>query len=613
MRFEPNPKRRVDDGSILLGDNECDVVTVFAAVLGRVRDECVRVAGHVPATTLTHPATWGSARRMVLEDAATAAGFPDVRIRAEPVAAATYFARQTDVDLPVGSAVVVFDFGGGTFDVSVVRRTTEEFEVLSVDGVDDLGGVDIDHRLMEHLGRQFSDAPEWNRLMQPAAPEDRRGRRTFVDDVRSVKEQLSRHARADLLIPLVNRETHLTREELEQVTGPMLERAMRVTTAVIRASRLESGQVAGVFLVGGASRMPLVATLLHRHTGIAPTVIDQPELVVAHGATLEPAQPTPPQRQTVSSPPTPSGISPEDQRPELPHPDHRLPSGPVPPPHPPLSAPAAVTAPASGTDHQQPDERQPWALKLAKIAVWAQVLALLAGSVVYLPSFWSAVLLLASIAGAITVTRRRRSRLHEAISLGSQYLVIGLTYWLVFVDSWETVAVAVLLLTEVMAISMLHAAAGWFSGVSVRRSVWWLKLTKVLMAGQFALLVFVGVFPMHWTADNYARSFAADAAEVVPFYIAVVIGAGFAFWGLMRQPPMAWGWWTAVLMRCYLVGAALLVFVMTGGHLAVVPLVAAVGPSVAIISLVIAARRFYLRPVEGGLDVEPKPGVPAMV
>ncbi|CAM3247953.1 Hsp70 family protein [Stackebrandtia soli] len=283
-RFEPNPKRRVDDGALLLGDAEPSIIDVFAAVLRRVRQETVRVYGAVPPTTLTHPATWGPTRRLALEDAAMAAGYPGPRLLPEPVAAAMYFGwHNTIVD---GSSVVVFDFGGGTLDVSAVERSVSGFRVVTVDGAEDLGGVDIDHRLIEHLGTRYGDKPEWARLMSPQSPDDRRMHRLFIDDVRSAKEQLSRHNRTELVVPLIGEETHLTREELEALTGPLLARAIRVTRAVIRSSTLTPDRIAGLFLVGGASRMPLVATMLHRETGIAPTIIDQPELVVAHGATF---------------------------------------------------------------------------------------------------------------------------------------------------------------------------------------------------------------------------------------------------------------------------------------------------------------------------------------
>lgn len=283
-RFEPHPKRRIDDGSVLLGDAEISVQAMFTAILERVRDECVRVTGSLPPVTLTHPATWGPVRRQVLVDAADAAGTAVSRLVPEPVAAAGYFAERQATDMAVGSAIVVYDLGGGTFDISVVQRIASGFDVLAADGAADVGGVDVDHALMTHLGLPHRESTQWSRLLAPQTPDERRQRRHFLDDVRSAKERLSRDNQVSLLIPLVEKEAHLTRDELEVLARPLIDKTVRLTQALIRASGADSCDIAGLFLVGGASRMPLVGTLLHRATGIAPTVIEQPETVVAYGA-----------------------------------------------------------------------------------------------------------------------------------------------------------------------------------------------------------------------------------------------------------------------------------------------------------------------------------------
>ncbi|GIG64189.1 Hsp70 family protein [Phytomonospora endophytica] len=294
--FEPHPKRRIDDGTVLLGEHEFPVEDLFAAVLAEVRSRCVEVARSVPeAVTLTHPAAWGPRRRRILRSAAVKAGFATARLVPEPVAAAAYYARELGHDVPVGATVVVHDFGGGTFDASVVRRTADGFEVLAVDGLDDLGGVDIDEVLVQHLRSQYGDPGSWVRLLAPDSTADRRHARLFREDVRLAKEMLSRRSIADLHIPLPDRDVHVTREELERITAPLLSRAVEVTSAVIEESGVPPERIAGVFLVGGGSRMPLIATLLHRELGRAPVLADHIELVVAHGAILDegPAAPQP--------------------------------------------------------------------------------------------------------------------------------------------------------------------------------------------------------------------------------------------------------------------------------------------------------------------------------
>jgi cell division ATPase FtsA len=286
-RFEPNPKRRIDDGKVLLGEHEVPVGDLIAAVLARVAEEWHRAVGPVrPDVTLTCPATWGATRRTLLAEAAAGAGLEGARLVAEPVAAATYFAEVLGRDVPIGSVVMVHDFGAGTFDASVVARTAEGFEVLAVDGRDDIGGLDVDAAIVEHLGTLFTAEPDWERLSAPTTVEERRAQRQLWDDVRIAKERLSRTQSADLVVPLLNREVHLTRDELETLARPVLDQTVQVTRSLLRWADLPEGRLAGVFLVGGASRIPLVATLLHRALGEAPVVIEQPELVVAEGSIL---------------------------------------------------------------------------------------------------------------------------------------------------------------------------------------------------------------------------------------------------------------------------------------------------------------------------------------
>ena len=285
-RFEPNPKRRVDDGLVLLGEREVPVAELITAVLARVAEEWRRTVGPAPTdVTLTCPATWGATRRGLLAGAAERAGLVGARLVAEPVAAATYFADVLGRDVPIGSVLMVHDFGAGTFDASVVARTAEGFDVLAVDGRDDVGGLDVDAAIVDYLTGQHPDT-DWNRLAEPSTVDERRARHQLWDDVRVAKERLSRSQSADLVVPLLGLEIHLTRDELEKVARPVLDQTVAVTRDLLRWADLPEGRLAGVFLVGGASRIPLLATLLHRELGEAPVVIEQPELVVAEGSIL---------------------------------------------------------------------------------------------------------------------------------------------------------------------------------------------------------------------------------------------------------------------------------------------------------------------------------------
>jgi molecular chaperone HscA len=294
-RLEPNPKRRVSEPSVLLGAVEVSTVDLLAAVLGAVARAAVEAVGFLPPAALTYPAAWGARRREVLAAAAVRAGWPPARFIPEPVAAAGYFAGVLRRPVPVGGSLAVFDFGGGTLDIAVVRNTGSGFQVIGDGGLPDLGGLDVDSALVTHLGSllERTQPTAWAPLASthPTVPELRL-RRAFWEDVRGAKEMLSRTAVAPVAVPNVADAVHLTREELDRIAGPLLQRAVQETAAVIGRCGLRPDQLAGLFLVGGSSRMPIVARLLHSTLGVAPTVLEQPELPVAEGAILELVPPT---------------------------------------------------------------------------------------------------------------------------------------------------------------------------------------------------------------------------------------------------------------------------------------------------------------------------------
>lgn len=297
-RFEPNPKRRIDEESVFLGDRPVPVVDLLAAPLREIARSVAVTAGHLPPAVLTCPVAWGPVRRQRLQRAAAAAGWPAARVLPEPVAAARYFTGALRRPVPPGRTLAIFDVGGGTLDVALVRNDGAAFTVVGTGGAEDLGGLDIDAAVVAHLGHLLAARhPEvWAQLTRPADELARRNRKMFWDDVRAAKETLSRAATAPIPVPGVSASLHLTRDELEQVATPLLNRATGELTAVLHRANLTPDRLAGIFLVGGTSRVPLVARLLHAHTGIAPTVLEQPELPVAEGAVAGAvaAHPSPP-------------------------------------------------------------------------------------------------------------------------------------------------------------------------------------------------------------------------------------------------------------------------------------------------------------------------------
>ncbi|MEV6522177.1 Hsp70 family protein [Longispora sp. NPDC051575] len=293
--FEPHPKCRIDDGVVLLGATEYRTSDLVAAVLARVRAEADRIAEQpVRHAVLTYPAGWAEPRQRVLLAAARQV-FRYPRLVPEPVAAACHFAA-AGTGVPLGAPAMVYDLGAGTFDAAIVRRTLDGFDVLASGGLPDVGGLDVDAALIAHLGERYGRThPElWRRLLRPATDADRRASRVLWDDTRTAKEMLSRASSALVHVPLVDEEFVLDREAFERVAGPLLARTVDTTRQTLADSGVATADLHGVFLVGGSSRIPLAATLLHRALGLAPSAIDQPELAVAEGAVrTEPHHPEP--------------------------------------------------------------------------------------------------------------------------------------------------------------------------------------------------------------------------------------------------------------------------------------------------------------------------------
>ncbi|GIG67510.1 Hsp70 family protein [Phytomonospora endophytica] len=371
-RYEPNPKQRIDEQTVLLGDSEHRVPDLFAAVLKRVVSEVRRVAGSMPQdVVMTYPAAWGARRREILTGAAATAGLHNVRLIPEPVGAAVYFTTVLGHQVADGRPLGVFDFGGGTLDVAVVRRDGNTFTVLSTGGLPDLGGVDLDSALVDHLGQLIAqrDPALWRRLSNPESSADRRSRQLLWDDVRGAKESLSRTTSAPVNVPETDTDLHLTRDEFERLTTPLLQRAINETQRVIREARLEPAQLSGLFLVGGSSRVPLVARMLHSGLGIPPTVLEQPEVAVAEGAAkLGAAKPGPgqqsgpPSSSPMSAPPSAPRSGPPMQsqqspyRPPAQHAPNPAPSN-SPMSAPPVSSPPISAAPVSPMTPSPPPYR----------------------------------------------------------------------------------------------------------------------------------------------------------------------------------------------------------------------------------------------------------------
>lgn len=284
-RFEPHPKRRIDEGELLLGSRVLKVGDVVRSVLHRAVGEARRYAGGagVDLLVLTHPAGWGATRAAVLRQAAAGLS-KELVLVPEPVAAAVF--HSAGHGLPDGGALAVLDLGGGTVDASVVRKSGRTFEVLATRGEPNFGGADVDQILLEHVGGIVSgaDPGSWSQLVEGREMPDRRRRRVLRQDVKGAKETLSRHTYTDVPMPPPFPDAHVTRSDLERLVAGPLAGCADLVLSTLREGGVAQQQLAGVFLVGGSSRIPLVSRLIHERIGVVPTTLDQPETVVARGA-----------------------------------------------------------------------------------------------------------------------------------------------------------------------------------------------------------------------------------------------------------------------------------------------------------------------------------------
>ena len=273
-------KRRFGDAApIVLGGARTSAEALTTALLREVLERVQQVEGAPPSrVTLTHPAAWGPFRLDKLRAVAADAGIEQVDLLPEPVAAALANADR----LADGSLVVVYDLGGGTFDAAVVK-VGENRIVGTPEGVERLGGIDIDALVMAHVddatGGLVGEA-------DIADPDVRSGLARLADDCRIAKEALSADSETDVNVslPTVRSTVRLTRAELEAMVRPRLEDSLAALDRTVASAGASWDDIATVLLVGGSSRMPLVAQVVRQHTGRTVTTATNPHLAIALGA-----------------------------------------------------------------------------------------------------------------------------------------------------------------------------------------------------------------------------------------------------------------------------------------------------------------------------------------
>ncbi len=353
-------KRRIGDTTpILLGGSPYAAESLMAKLLRWTVDAVIEREGGAPAKVVVcHPANWGPYKLDLLMQAVRIAEVKVDHYLAEPEAAAISWAAAERV--PIGTTLAVYDLGGGTFDAAVLRKRASDFELLGdPEGIERLGGVDFDQALFTHVSDLIGGGVIAG--LDPTDPTVLAALAHLRQEVVDAKEALSSDSDTTIAVflPGVSTKVRVTRQELEAMARPPLADTVAALRRALRSAGVSPEELGAVVLIGGSSRMPLVADMitdaLHR-----PVAVDaHPKHAVALGAALAAAG---------------SMAGPVDTAPPRPAPPLQLaPPIPVPPPpQDPVSG--AATADPNPVPARRPRRR--------RILVGAAAAVLLAGGVI---------------------------------------------------------------------------------------------------------------------------------------------------------------------------------------------------------------------------------------
>ena len=226
---------------------------------------------------ITVPAYFDDAQRQATKDAATLAGIKVLRLLNEPTAAAIAYGldESTDNNSSEESTIAVYDLGGGTFDVSILRLTRGVFEVLATGGDSALGGDDFDRAIAEWLRQEMGMAEELNPIEQ----------RILLETARAAKEELSDSDQVTLEV--LDWHGTLTRELMHSLIDGLIDKTLRACKRSLRDAGLEKTQISKVILVGGSTRTPRVGEKVAELFAVEPLSSLNPDQVVAMGAALQ--------------------------------------------------------------------------------------------------------------------------------------------------------------------------------------------------------------------------------------------------------------------------------------------------------------------------------------
>ncbi|SEH59099.1 molecular chaperone HscA [Rheinheimera pacifica] len=252
--------------------NPVEVSAEILATLANTASETL--GGELNGVVITVPAYFDDAQRQATKDAAKLAGLNVMRLLNEPTAAALAYGLDSGQE----GVIAVYDLGGGTFDISILRLRRGVFEVLATGGDSALGGDDFDHAIVGYLQQHTGEAELSHQAM-----------RQYLTTARSIKEQLTDSDTVNFSLPVAGRQFSgtLSKTEFEQLVAPLVKKTIRACRQVLRDAGLTSDEIVKVVMVGGSTRVPLVRTEVATFFATEPLTSIDPDKVVAIGAAIQ--------------------------------------------------------------------------------------------------------------------------------------------------------------------------------------------------------------------------------------------------------------------------------------------------------------------------------------
>lgn len=283
FRIQANPNGEL---GAVLGGRVVPFVEIAALVLDQVRlQTSAAVRSDVRDCVIAVPAHFASAQRDAIKEAADRAGLNVLRLVNEPTAAALAFGSGRRLD----SRILIYDLGGGTFDTTILELTDTVFDVKATRGDGFLGGIDLDRAVMKRLVESCLTKFQVDITEEPVVAQ------RVLNAAENAKIALSTESAVRVHVPMIgvdrrgkkfDLDYRLTREELDHLTAPLIERTVGITEEVMKSAGYKPSDITNVILVGGQTRMPLIRRRIQEVFGRAPLSHLDPDTCVAQGAAM---------------------------------------------------------------------------------------------------------------------------------------------------------------------------------------------------------------------------------------------------------------------------------------------------------------------------------------